>query len=169
MPFNPVTPAHSPCRASGELLPALGMHQGKMDQEDGCESGWAAQRLRPKILLVSFITNICGSQWEHFKTLELTLQATTAEHKVYLFIYCYLLTENEFVSTLFKWRWGWECGGGRVCGIRSYYLPHAVEGVIFPSGKERSILNWCTAKPQQQLLQAGSITSWTFLKLRSQV
>lgn len=39
MPTRPATPGHSPCRAPGDLLPALGMHQGKMGWEDGCEAG----------------------------------------------------------------------------------------------------------------------------------
>lgn len=110
-------------------------------------------RFCQSVLLQTFV----GPNEKHFKTLELTLQATTVEHMAFLFIYCYLLTENEFVSALFKWTW--KHGVGRVCGVKNDYLPHVVEGAIFPSGKERNILNCCTAKPQQQLLQAGSITS----------
>lgn len=39
IPTIPATSNNSLCKAPGDLLPALGMHQGKMGQEDGCEAG----------------------------------------------------------------------------------------------------------------------------------
>lgn len=66
----------------------------------------------PRFCQSALLQTFVASQQEHFKMLELTLQATTAEHSAYLFIYCYLLTENESVSTLFKW--GVRRGGGCV-------------------------------------------------------
>lgn len=60
MTTGPDILALSPCRAPWDLLPALGTHQGKIGQEDGCEAGWAAWRLWPRILPASFITNICS-------------------------------------------------------------------------------------------------------------
>lgn len=96
MPFSPVTPVHSPCRAPEELLPALGMHQGKMDQEDGRETRWAAQRLQPKIL-PSFVTNICGSQLE---TLQNTRAHTAGNNCRAHGLFIYLL---PFIN------WKWNC------------------------------------------------------------
>lgn len=113
----------------------------------------------PRFCQSALLQTFVASQWEHFKTLELTPQATTAERSAYLFIYCYLLTENESVSTLFKW-----CVGGWVCVTKNYSLPCAVEGAIFPPGEERSRLNRGTAQQRHPLLQAVSITSWPFFK-----
>lgn len=53
-----------------------------------------------------------------------------------------------------------------VCLIKNYSLPRAVEGAIFPSGEERSMLNKGTA--QHQLLLLCPAQADLFLKLRSQ-
>lgn len=101
----------------------------------------------PRFCQSALLQTFVVSQRVHFKTLELTPQATTAEHSAYLFIYCYLLTENESVSTLFK------C----VC-YKNYSVLRVVGEAIFPLGEERTVLNRGTAQAQHQLLRAVSIT-----------
>lgn len=75
-----------------------GMKWRKMAQKDGCETGWAAQRLQPKICKSALLQTFVASQWEHFKTLALAPQAMTVGLGTYLFI-CLLLFIN----------WKWIC------------------------------------------------------------
>ena len=159
MPASPATPAHSPCRAPGDLPPALGMQQGKMGWEDGCEAAWAAQRLQPKILPVSFITNICGVA---ARTLQNSRAHTAGSNCRVQCLFIYLLL-------LINWKWiCFYTFKMCVCVIKNYSFPRAVERAIFPLEEESSMLNGGTAQPRHQVLQAASITSWPVLQLGSQ-
>lgn len=92
----------------------------------------SSPRFCQSVLLQTFV----GPDEKHFKTVELTVQTTTAEHMAYLFIYCYLLTENGFVSTLFKWRRGWKHIGARVPGVKKLLLAPC-SGRSYFSSRER--------------------------------
>lgn len=120
MPPGPDILALSPCRAPWDLLPALA---GKMGREDGCEAVWAAWRLWPKILPVIFITNICGVLTRTHQNVR--THSTGNDHRVKCLFTYWLLFINWESICFYTFKMG-------LCVKRSYSLPCAVEGHLFP-------------------------------------
>lgn len=117
----------------------------------------------PRFCQSALLQTFVASQQEHFKMLELTPQATTAEHSAHLFIYLLL-----FIN----WKWicfyTFQVGSAGVCVCyRKLVLAPCSGRSYFSIRRRKEWLTRGTAQQRHQLLQAVSITSsLTFFKTR---
>lgn len=142
---------------------------GHTARENGL-GGWVwswlsrAQRLWPKILPVSFITNICGVPT---RALQNTGACTAGNNCRVRHLFIYLLL---FIN------WKWICfytfkillGGGEEL-LNSTPCPVQRKEQFFHGWGARSVLNGGSAQPRCQLWQTVPITGWPYFKIREPV